>query len=394
MSGELPPVRILTTIGHVEWLAERLRGETRIAVDIESDGFYVYHEKTCLLQLSSEKEDFIVDPLLAKDLSPLRPIFADPEIEKVFHAAEYDLLRLSTDFGFEIATIFDTMAASRILGSPKLGLAALIEEHFGVVLSKKLQRANWGKRPLSDEQIQYARLDTHYLLRLRDGLEQRLAERGLFKEAHAAFRRLERVIPQDRRFDPDGFWRLTGARGLAPAARAVLKELYLFRERTSAQLDRAAFRVIPEHLLVIIAAQKPETPEALAKVSGMTPYLLEHYTQGLLEAVARGSAAGPIDHPPERSEAERWESAVSRRYEALRAWRKDLSEKRGVQPVVILETDELKALAEAPSKSQDRSQWLACLSPFHRENYGEALLRVLDSIQPTPATGKNRRRRR
>ncbi|MFA6030930.1 MAG: HRDC domain-containing protein [Elusimicrobiota bacterium] len=395
MISNLPPVRILTTISHIEWLAERLTGEQRIAVDLESDGFYVYHEKTCLLQLSSEKEDFIVDPLAAKDLSPLRHIFADPAIEKVFHAAEYDLLRLRTDFNFSIRGLFDTMAAARTMGSAKLGLAPLIEHHFGVALSKKLQRANWGKRPLSDEQLQYARLDTHFLLRLRDKIEAELIERGLLEEARETFRRLERVVTKPREFDPDDFWRLSGARELTPVGRAVLRELYIFRERTACELDRAAFRVMPEQILAVIAADRPSTREHLQNVLGMTPYLFEHFAEGLLAAIERGLAAEPIDRPPERPAGSRWDAGTARRYELLRAWRKKLADERGVNPVVILETDEVKSLAEAPSKSEDEASWLVSLSDFKRESYGEQLKALLrESLAHQAPPGRKRRRGR
>lgn len=393
MSDSLPPVRLLTEIGHMEWLAERLRGEDRVAVDLESDGFYVYHEKTCLLQLSSEKEDFIVDPLLAKDLSPLAGLFRDPGVEKVFHAAEYDISSLKRDYGFEIRRIFDTMAAARTLGKPKLGLAGLIEDYFDVTLSKKLQRANWGKRPLSEDQLQYARLDTHYLLRLRDKLEKELEEKGRLQDAQEAFRRLERIQPPAKAFDPNGFWRLPGARELPAQGLAVLKELYLYREKTAAELDRAPFRVMPEPLLVFLAARRPDSLEALEDSHGMTPYLFQHFGQGLWEALQRGLAAQPPAAPQEAPRPE-WHGPTARRYEALRAWRKALALERGVEPVVILETDEVKALAEAPSKSEDPQAWLASLSDYKREAYGEQVLSVLRSLPPPAPRPKRRRRRR
>ena len=391
MTSGLRPVRLLTEISHIEWLAERLGGEPRIAVDLESDGFYVYHEKICLLQISSEKEDFILDPLSARDISPLAVIFRDPAVEKVFHAAEYDIISLKRDFGFKVRGVFDTMAAARALGKPKLGLAGLIEEYFGIVLSKKLQRANWGKRPLSEEQIQYARLDTHYLLRLRDKLEVELKERKLQEEARDAFRKVERVEPSQKSFDPESYWRLAGARELSPQGLAVLRELYFYRERTAASLDRAPFRVLPEPLLVRLAAELPRTLDGLPRVHGMTPYLFEHHSRELLECIARGLRAQPVEKLPQHPVRGEWDGATSRRYEALRAWRKKTALERGVEPVVILETDEMKALAAAPSKSEDPSDWLASLSTFKAEAYRADLLRMLKETGPS---AKPRHRRR
>ena len=99
---------------------------------------------------------------------PLAPFFANPDQQKVFHAAEYDLICLRRDYHFEFTNIFDTMSAARTLGWPQVGLAAILDTHFGVTLNKKYQRADWKRRPLTPEQLDYARLDTHYLVALRD----------------------------------------------------------------------------------------------------------------------------------------------------------------------------------------------------------------------------------
>ncbi|HVE14343.1 MAG TPA: HRDC domain-containing protein, partial [Elusimicrobiota bacterium] len=325
--------------------------------------------------------------------SPLSPFFRDPAIEKVFHAGEYDILCLKRDYGFEVNNIFDTMVAARTLGSSKLGLAPLIEQHFGVTLSKKLQRSDWGKRPLTWEHIDYARMDTHFLFRLRDKLREELAERKLLEEAREEFARITRIEPSPRAFDPDDFWRLPGARLLSAQARAVLRALYLYREKTAAENDRAPFRVMPEDLLVRIAEALPADGAALKAVKGMSPYILSRYGGGLLDQVRRGLAAAPIEKPPERPAGQRHDNETLRRYEALRAWRKAQGEKRGVNPVVILSTEEVRLLAQAPKESPDSAQWLSHLSDYKRELYGKDLLELLAAPLPE-AKGRRRRRRR
>jgi len=374
---KLPPPTVIDTLPDLESLSEELADVARVGIDVESDGFYVYHEKVCLLQLSTVEEDFVIDPLAVQDLSPLGPMFRDPRIEKVFHAAEYDVLCLKRDFGFHIRNIFDTMAASRTLGVVKLGLANVIEEHFGIRLSKKLQRANWGKRPLSREQLEYARLDTHYLLDLSAALLARLEDKGLLKDARDEFERLERLEPNARRFDPDAFWNLPGARKLSPQARAVLKELYIGRERRAAELDRAPFRVLPEELLVRLAEVSPASSDALRQFRGMTPYLFTHFQRDILDAVRRGLSAPPIDAPPARPANNRWSPMSLRRYEALRRWRKAQAESRGVSPIVVLSTDEIRRLAHAPDENPEPAVWLDCLSEYKRGVYGEQLLPIL-----------------
>ena len=386
------PVTLIETIADLEDLAERLKGEPRIGVDVESDSFYSYHDKVCLLQLSSSGEDIVIDPLAVKDLSPLGPMFRDPAVEKIFHACEYDILCLKRDFGFGIHNIFDTLVAARSLGSAKLGLAALIEIYFGVKLSKKLQRADWGKRPMSLEQIEYARNDTHYLLRLRDILSDELKAKGLLEDAADEFARLEKIEPVDRSFDPESFWSLRGAKDLSPQARAVLRGLYLFRERTAAGLDKTPFRVLPEDLLVRLAERLPADREAVRTVPGMTPYLFRRFGSELLAEIAQGLAAEPIDSPPERPRRHDWDGDSLRHYEALRLWRKGVAEKRGVNPVVILPTDELRRVAQAASRSEKPEDWVAPLSSYKVDLYGAEILGILRA--PKPSKSKRRRRRR
>ena len=388
---KLPPAVMLETLKDLEEFAKELKNEKRVAVDIESDGFYVYHEKVCLVQLTTSKGDFIVDPLSVKDMSPLGPLFRNPKIEKIFHAGEYDVACLKRDFGFKVVNIFDTMIASRTLGEDKLGLARLIEKHFRVKLSKKLQRANWGKRPLTPEECEYARLDTHYLHALRDILHKELSVKKLLQDAQDAFERLERIEPPERVFNPDDFWHIKGAKDLPPQKRAVLKSLYLFREKKAAYLDRAPFRVLSELLLFKIAEKAPKTLDGLKEFKGMTPYLFKHFGRDLSKAINAGLEDKPIEKFPERNHANRWDSDTMRRYEALREWRKQTAAERGVNPVVILATDEIKEISQGPHRDPDAEKWLACLSEHKREVYGPSILEVLS--RPLPPK-KHRRRRR
>lgn len=389
------PVTVIETLRDLEDLAAHLSDKERVAVDLESDSFYSYHEKVCLVQISSPTDDFVVDPLAVMDLSPLGPIFRDPKVEKVFHAGEYDTICLKRDYGFEVANVFDTMIAARVLGSKELGLASLIHRHFDVVLSKKLQRSDWGRRPLTDAQIEYARLDTHYLLALRDILQEELVRRDLAGDAADEFVRLVKVQPNERIFDPDSFWRLPGARTLSAQARAVLKELYYFREKTAAQTDRAAFRVLPEPLLVRLAEVLPRDLDAAQKVRGMTPYLFNRFGKELLAVIAEGLAKPPIEREPERPVNRRWDTVTMHRYETLRQWRKKKAEERGVDTVVILATDDLREIAQAPMRApHDADSWLSALSARKRELYGEELMTLLTTPVAAPVPGRRRRRRR
>ncbi|MDE2293247.1 MAG: HRDC domain-containing protein [Elusimicrobia bacterium] len=388
---DLPPAVYVSELDHLEEVAAALAAAPRVAVDMESDSFYVYHDKVCLLQLSDAHDDYVVDPLAVKDLSPLGPMFRDPSVEKIFHAGEYDIACLKRDYGFTVENIFDTMAAARVLGSAKLGLAPLIEEHFGLTLSKKLQRANWGLRPLSDEHVEYARNDTHWLGALRDLLAAQLESRGLSRHAQDAFRRIERTPAVEKSFDYDAWWNIHGARDLDGRQRALLKRLWVFREKQAAAADKAPFRVMPEDLLVRVAAARPEELDDLRRVRGMSPYLFRRYGRELLAESAAAEADPAVDSPPERPRGDRWDADTMRRYEALRAWRKEKAAAQAVDPVVILPTDDLRSLALAPREGGDCARWLEVLTEFKREQYGPELSALLERPAPEP---KRRRRRR
>ncbi|MGD9144015.1 MAG: ribonuclease D, partial [Anaerolineae bacterium] len=133
----LPPPIWVDTQPAFRAMLSHLRGERALAVDTESNSLYVYREQVCLIQISVPGTDYLVDPLSMDDLSDLGPLLADSAVLKVLHGAEYDLSVLYRDFGFTFAHLFDTMWASRILGWPAHGLAALLKMQFGVHLNKK-----------------------------------------------------------------------------------------------------------------------------------------------------------------------------------------------------------------------------------------------------------------
>ena len=132
MSDVLPPPIWVNTTEKLRTMVQDLAAQSRVAVDTESNSLHAFREQVCLVQFSSKKEDYLVDPLAIDDLSPLSPIFSNPNIEKIFHAAEYDLICLRRDFHFDFSNLFDTMHAARVLGYPAVGLDKLLGDKFGI----------------------------------------------------------------------------------------------------------------------------------------------------------------------------------------------------------------------------------------------------------------------
>jgi ribonuclease D len=388
-----PPILVETPQAWQECLA-RLQEQDQLAIDMESNGLYAYQEQVCLIQISipngredqtSERPaalqvtDYILDPLRLPDLDGLGKLMADPKVEKVFHAAEYDILSMKRDFDHVFHNLFDTMLAARILGWRQLGLASILEQEYGVELDKRFQRANWGRRPLPPEQISYARMDTHYLLALRDRLQAELESKGRLREASESFERLAAVTPTPRSFDPDEFWQLlNGRRQLSPQQNAVLRQLYIFRDQEAQRRNRPPFKVFGNRTLVEVAEALPLYHDELQGIHGMSIRQIRRYGRQLVEVVRQGLRAKPPAPPPRHS---RPPEAVLGRYDALHTWRKKRARQRGVESDVICAKDALWELAHKCPKTAQDLKAIQSLGDWQRDKYGEEILGVIEETR-------------
>lgn len=366
---------ILVTAQHeLAAVLETLASQPAVAVDTESNSLYAYYERVCLIQCSIPGADYVVDPLAGLDLSPLARLFADPEVQKVFHAAEYDVMCLKRDFGFRFANLFDTMWAARILGWPRVGLGDVLQATFGVHTNKRYQRYNWGKRPLEPEALAYACLDTRYLLPLCRLQTDELDQRGRWEEACEVFDQTAATGPASHTFDPEDFRRVKGASDLTEREQAILRELYAWRDQVARRQDRPPFQVLNNRALITLAQARPRTLDELAHVDSLKPYHVRRYGERILRAIRRGMHAQPpppLPLPPRRSEAE------VARFQALRAWRKRVADERGVDADVIVSNATLWALAECPPRTLEDLSHVEGLGPWKRKTYGEAILDVM-----------------
>jgi len=373
--GKTPYIYIDSLPALNEALA-RLRDAPVLAVDTESDSLYAYFEKVCLIQFSVPGVDYLIDPL-AVDATNLGEFFAEARYEKVFHAAEYDIICLKRDYGFTFVNLFDTMLAARVLGWKCYGLGPILQDRFEVHLNKRMQRYNWGTRPLSEEALDYARLDTHFLLPLREVQLAELQVQNRLIEARQAFQRQARAEPTPRVFNPDDFWRIRGARELLPFEQAVLRQLYILRDRHARRLNRPPFKVISDATLIRLAQECPAERRSLGRVKGLSHYMRQHAGDELLEAIGTGLKAPYPVYP--RNQRNHRDEATLARYEALRSWRKKMAAARGVELDVILSNSTLMALAKQYPRTAEAMAQVEALDEWQRGMYGEELLRVLNN---------------
>jgi len=354
---------------------QRLQREPRIAVDLEANSMYAYRERICLIQISIPRQDFIIDPLSDFDLQGFGKLMEDATIEKVFHAAEYDMMLMQREYGWELTNLFDTQWAARILGYERVGLANILDELFGVSLDKQFQRANWCRRPLSSDQLAYAQADTHYLLRLRDFFAEALKERRRWREAKELFEEQRHINLPNLSFDPDSFWNITGANRLSLQGKAVLKALTIYRDAEARRRDQPHFKILQDRTLLELAQTLPQEMHDLQRIHGMSKGQIRRYGRDLLRVITKNRNAPPPRRPPRQA---RPAEAVTDRYEMLHNWRKLRGLERGVESDVIISRDALWQLARSNPQTLAELEEIEGLGPWRLEEYGEEILRLLN----------------
>ncbi len=370
----LPRPTVVTTNQQLAALLQALSAEPAVAVDTESNSLYAYQEQVCLIQFSIPDADYLVDPLADIDLSPLADLFANPEINKVFHAAEYDVMCLKRDFDFCFASLFDTMWAARILGWSRVGLGNILEETFGVHTHKRYQRYDWGKRPLESGALAYACIDTHYLLSLCQLQQDALIQQGQLEEAQEAFVEVAASEPTVRSFTPDDFWRVKGVRDLSGREKAILRELCVWRDQQARSRNRPHFKVLNDHILIALAQANPSKKAEMLDAGILKFHHVRRYGTSIMQAIERGKVA-ELPHRPSRNR--RRPNAEVARFKALRVWRKQTAENRKVESDIIISNATLWALAEQNPRTLDALGRVKELGPWKRKTYGEAILQVL-----------------
>jgi ribonuclease D len=380
----LPAPQWIDTPASLDDLVRELGRHKRLAVDTESNSLHAYRERVCLIQISTTATDYLIDPLALDDLSPLGPLFSDPAREKVFHAAEYDLICLRRDYGFELANLFDTMQAARILGYTQVGLDSMLKEKSGITLNKKYQKADWGLRPLSQEMLNYARLDTHHLLELRDCLAAELDCRQLRPLADEEFVRLARGNGSHKAEVP-AWQRVSGSSKLNGPQLAILQELCNWREDRAARIDRPTFKVLDDRHLVALAEDPPTSFEDLDRLH-FTPRQVTLYGRQLLEAVARGARRAP----PVRPRHTRPPEVYLRRLDLLSEWRKTVAQKNKLESDIVLPKAWMQAIAEKEPRSLQELALLMPESPWRLEHYGPMILQELAKVEGKKKSGDKR----
>ncbi|MCK5243287.1 HRDC domain-containing protein, partial [bacterium] len=331
-----------------EWdaLVEQLQKEPILALDIESNGYYRYPDRICLIQIGLYDQVYLLDPLVGTNLKGLGKLLANPAVCKVFHSCENDLRALDRDFSFRVKNLFDTAVAAHFLGSKKLGLSNVLQEFLGVELpkSKSLQRQDWTCRPLEQKSLVYAAGDVCYLLKLKDVLLHRLQHKGRDAWALEEVSLLEKLKSDGPVGDEALLWSVKGSRKLNDKERAVLQQVAIFREKLCREMDRAPFRVMGDDVLIALA----RSPEAEFKnIKGLAVVFQKRRQSALHQALKQGRATAPIPLQKNsgRKPSVRKNIETMELFTALKSWRAARGKNSGLDPALLWPMSSLERLA-------------------------------------------------
>ncbi len=345
-----------------------------VSLDTEADNMYHYKVRVCLLQFLVDGEVFLVDALApGLDLEPLWKRLA--ELHLIMHGSDFDLRLLHDRCGFRAKSIFDTMLAAQLLGRQRIGLAALLEEHFDVQLDKDGQKANWSRRPITPKLLDYACLDVWYLPALRDLLTRELA----------ALDRLDWLDQQctaQIEAGTSGFapatehdWRIGRSERLRARGLPVLHAVWHWRETSAERIDTPPFKVCNNDLLLDIAyaAEDGQTEEAiLAQVN-----LGKRHDRliGSLSAALRAGFERDPETLPRRPGRDTNRRSLTQtelaRLERIKEDRDRIAATLAIEATLIANRAQLAQLAHAPAALDD------VLLPWQA-----TLLRSIPSLQP------------
>ncbi|TDH68751.1 hypothetical protein CCR75_000334 [Bremia lactucae] len=262
-----------------------------IAVDLEHHSYRSYMGLTCLMQISTAREDFLVDTLaLRSKLQTLNHVFCDPSKVKVLHGSDMDILWLQRDLGLYIVNLFDTGRAARLLQYPRFSLAYLLKRHCNIDADKQYQLADWRKRPLDSNMVKYAREDTRYLLYIYDRLKKELLQQGgetrvsLLVQALRDSNQLCLQVyakPQPSEEEAlaigEKLKGMVNLRDLSALHKRVIRALYFWRDKIARQEDESVAYVMPNHVLLKLTKHLPVRSDELLRVCNPVPVLVRKH---------------------------------------------------------------------------------------------------------------------
>ena len=369
--------KMINTRNELEDFVGIIENEKTVGVDLEADSMYHFKEKVCLIQMAATNINVVIDPLVVKDLSPLKPIFKRGDICKIFHGADYDVRSLYRDFRISIHNLFDTELASRFLGVSETGLEAVLKKKFAVTLDKKFQRKDWSRRPLPPDMIAYAAEDARYLLPLAQGLKVELEGKNRLAWVYEECEYLSRVRPITVNDQPL-YMNFKGAGKLDSRSLAVLEALLGFRREVARKKDKPLFKIFGNRSLMELAGKKPLQLKQLEKTGALSSRQISMYGREILAAI-QSAMKLPAEELPvyPRKKSRRVSLAVAGRVKALRNWRDKQVQKLAIDPALICTKALMSTIAVQRPLNLSELAAIKEMKNWQRKEFGRDIVKVL-----------------
>jgi ribonuclease D len=357
----------------VDELAGLAREHGRLGLDTEFVSERRYRPLLCLVQVVVDERIEILDPLGDLDPAPLAAVLADPGVEVVLHAARQDVALLKRSWKTEFRNVFDTQVAAGFAGyGAQSGYDSLVRSLLGVSAKGAEGFSRWERRPLTANQIEYARADVEHLLPMADALQERLRASGRLEWAREECVALERAT--DERSPEEIFARLPRVRRLSKRQRATALTLVRWREELASRIDRPPSSVLPDHVLIEVARRQPESRRGLEEVRGMPGQTVQRWQRELLEAVERGKDAPPAPELPDIDASDPGDAPLVALGQAL-VRQRALDAKVAVD--LVSTQSDVASLVAALRRGRDEPG-VRTLTGWRRELVGEELVKLLE----------------
>lgn len=359
-------------------IAEELKKAAAIGVDLEADSLFHYYEKVCLLQVSTPLQNMLIDPLAIGDLSPLKTIFSDAHIRKVFHGADYDIRSLNRDFDIEVNGLFDTQIAASFLGVKETGLANLLKDRFNLTIEKKYQKKDWSKRPLPKAMLEYAIRDSFFLIPLAEMLEKELQSKGRLFCVEEECERLSKVRVVQNNHTPL-FLKFKGAGKFDSRSLTVLEAVLQFRDRMAQGQDRPHFKVMGNGQIKKMIMVKPRNLKDLAEMRCLSSKQISGFGRPLLKQISKAlnvSENKLLVYPKKNGRC--LSSKIAKRVRILKEWREQRAAQLGIDPSLVCPNSQIQALAIFNPKTREDLKEISEMKNWQRKFFGNEICLVLN----------------